>query len=210
MFVQGKILAVNLAINALKCLRRAVGSPVVRTLDSRPEGQDSECWGQENISLPFSSMPKLRRWRQVVSLSVIPSGNFTELILTVTCMKYGKFIEDCIPDRVFPIGDDVFVFASTYNDSVSVHIRRFKRYERTYYPTPEGIMLDPRWIEYIMRKNKVQDHWRNYQLDFSLLNDTFKNQVRTSLILLLSALNTAWIQIPHLKKSPNPESSGLK
>ncbi|GFU86398.1 hypothetical protein TNCV_1417501 [Trichonephila clavipes] len=43
--------------------------------------------------------------------------------------------KDCIPDGVFPIGDDVFVFASTYYDSVSVHIRRFKKYGKTYYPT---------------------------------------------------------------------------
>ncbi|GFU67959.1 hypothetical protein TNCV_2739351 [Trichonephila clavipes] len=78
------------------------------------------------------------------------------------------------PDGVFPIGDDVFVFASTYYDSVSVHIRRFKKYGKTYYPTPEGITLDPRWIEYIMRKRKCRNHWRNYQVDFSLLNDTFK------------------------------------
>ncbi|GFU95595.1 hypothetical protein TNCV_3332621 [Trichonephila clavipes] len=49
--------------------------------------------------------------------------------------KYGKFTEDCIPDGVFPIGDDVFVFASTYYDSASVHIRRFKKYGKTYYPT---------------------------------------------------------------------------
>ncbi|GFW02003.1 uncharacterized transposon-derived protein F54H12.3 [Trichonephila clavipes] len=55
------------------------------------------------------------------------------------------------------IGDDVFVFASTYYDSVSVHIRRFKKYGKTYYPTPEGITLDPRWIEYIMRKKKVPE-----------------------------------------------------
>ncbi|GFU37714.1 hypothetical protein TNCV_1465881 [Trichonephila clavipes] len=27
--------------------------------------------------------------------------------------KYGKLTEDCIPDGVFPIGDDVFIFAST-------------------------------------------------------------------------------------------------
>ncbi|GFY23794.1 hypothetical protein TNCV_3535881 [Trichonephila clavipes] len=60
--------------------------------------------------------------------------------------KYGKFTEDCIPDGGFPIGDDVFVFASTYYDSVSVHIRRFKKYGKTYYPTHEGITLDPRWI----------------------------------------------------------------
>ncbi|GFT80656.1 uncharacterized protein TNCV_626641 [Trichonephila clavipes] len=71
--------------------------------------------------------------------------------------KYGKFTEDCIPDGVFRIGDDVFVFASTYYDSVSVHIRRFKKYGKTYYPTPEGITLDPRWIEYIMRKKKVPE-----------------------------------------------------
>ncbi|GFS97405.1 hypothetical protein TNCV_733431 [Trichonephila clavipes] len=88
--------------------------------------------------------------------------------------KYGKFTEDCIPDGVFPIGDDVFVFANTYYDSASVHIRRFKKYGKTYYPTPEGITLDPRWIEYIMRKRKCRNHWRNYQVDFSLLNDTFK------------------------------------
>ncbi|GFQ71789.1 DUF1758 domain-containing protein [Trichonephila clavata] len=71
--------------------------------------------------------------------------------------KYGKFTEDCIPDGVFPIGDDVFVFASIYYDSVSVHIRRFKKYGKTYYPTPEGITLDPQWIEYIMRKKKVPE-----------------------------------------------------
>ncbi|GFU21419.1 hypothetical protein TNCV_891551 [Trichonephila clavipes] len=56
----------------------------------------------------------------------------------------------------------------------SVHIRRFKKYGKTYYPTPEGITLEPRWIEYIMRKKKVPESLRNYQVDFSLLNDTFK------------------------------------
>ncbi|GFX74332.1 hypothetical protein TNCV_3452801 [Trichonephila clavipes] len=75
----------------------------------------------------------------------------------VSRQKYGKFTEDCIPDGVFPIGDDVIVFASTYYDSASVHIRRFKKYGKTYYPTPEGITLDPRWIEYIMRKKKVPE-----------------------------------------------------
>ncbi|GFW90505.1 hypothetical protein TNCV_2839521 [Trichonephila clavipes] len=68
-----------------------------------------------------------------------------------------KIYRDCIPDGVFPIGDDVFVFASTYYDSVSVHIRRFKKYRKSYYPTPEGIILDPRWIEYMLRKKKVPE-----------------------------------------------------
>ncbi|GFY49141.1 hypothetical protein TNIN_469811 [Trichonephila inaurata madagascariensis] len=71
--------------------------------------------------------------------------------------KYGKFTEDCIPDGVFPIGDDVFVLASTYYDSVSVNIRRFKKYGKTYYPTPKGITLDTRWIEYIIRKKNVPE-----------------------------------------------------
>ncbi|GFS43927.1 uncharacterized protein NPIL_678191 [Nephila pilipes] len=71
--------------------------------------------------------------------------------------KYdGKFTDDCIPDGIFPIGDDVFVFASTYYDSVSVHIRCFK-YGKTYYSTPERITLVPSWIEYIMVKRKVPE-----------------------------------------------------
>ncbi|GFS47561.1 hypothetical protein NPIL_405401 [Nephila pilipes] len=69
----------------------------------------------------------------------------------------GKFTEDFIPDGIFPIGINVFVSASTYYDSVTVHIRRFKKYGKTYYPTPEGITLVPSWIEYIMGKKKVQE-----------------------------------------------------
>ncbi|GFY63918.1 hypothetical protein TNIN_156031 [Trichonephila inaurata madagascariensis] len=99
--------------------------------------------------------------------------------------KYGKFTEDCIPDGVFPIGNDVFVFASTYYDSVSVHIRRFKKYGKTYYPTPEGITLDPRWIEYIMRKKKVPESLE--ELPSGLFPPERYIQItseRTSLILL--------------------------
>ncbi|GFQ89556.1 hypothetical protein TNCT_36381 [Trichonephila clavata] len=72
-------------------------------------------------------------------------------------LNYGKFNEDCIPDGIFAVGNDNFVFASTYYDSVSVHIRRFKKYGKTYYLTPEGITLVPGWIEYIMRKKKVPE-----------------------------------------------------
>ncbi|GFW52145.1 hypothetical protein TNCV_4534081 [Trichonephila clavipes] len=32
--------------------------------------------------------------------------------------KYGKLTEDCIPDEVLPIGDDVFAFASTVDFSL--------------------------------------------------------------------------------------------
>ncbi|GFW72942.1 hypothetical protein TNCV_830651 [Trichonephila clavipes] len=101
-----------------------------------------------------------------VSCDLFPSTLMSALILLIMTVKSRPFIWpfiiflsvflllDCIPDGVFPIGDDIFVFASTYYYSVSVHIRRFKKYGRTYYPTPKGITLDPRWIEYIMRKKK--------------------------------------------------------
>ncbi|GFU57789.1 uncharacterized protein F54H12.2 [Trichonephila clavipes] len=92
--------------------------------------------------------------------------------------KYGKFTEDCIPDGVFPIGDDVFVFASTYYDSASVHIRRFKKYGKTYYPTPEGKTLDPRsnsfgGVEALHRSvkgNIVKDvkHWLSQKDAYTL------------------------------------------
>ncbi|GFX82015.1 hypothetical protein TNCV_2572141 [Trichonephila clavipes] len=86
-----------------------MGSLVVTVLDSRPEGLDSmpvatrstcslnqrvqkscglnnECRELENIFLPFISMSKLWRWKQVVSQSIVPSGNFVEIIRTVICM----------------------------------------------------------------------------------------------------------------------------
>ncbi|GFX29725.1 uncharacterized protein TNCV_2750591 [Trichonephila clavipes] len=46
--------------------------------------------------------------------------------------KYGKFTEDCIPDGVFPIGDDVFVFASTYYDSASPPERKGLKQPQTF------------------------------------------------------------------------------
>ncbi|GFS93749.1 uncharacterized protein NPIL_236371 [Nephila pilipes] len=88
----------------------------------------------------------------------------------------GKFAENCVPDGIFPIGDDVFVFSNTYYNSVSLHIRCFKKYGKTYYPTSEGIKLTPWWIEYIMGKRKSRNHKKNNQVDFSHLNDTFKYQ----------------------------------
>ncbi|GFT15737.1 hypothetical protein NPIL_348871 [Nephila pilipes] len=69
----------------------------------------------------------------------------------------GQFTEDCIPNGIFPIGDDILVFASTYYDSVSVHIRCFKKYGKTYCPTPEGITLVQSWIGYFMGKKKVPE-----------------------------------------------------
>ncbi|GFV16109.1 hypothetical protein TNCV_3378731 [Trichonephila clavipes] len=97
------------------CDNTAVGNLVVRASDSRPEGlgsmpnatkyppsthgvrarwisgsdvlwAESRAQGLENISLPFSSMQKLWSWRQVVSPSIVPLGNFAELNRTVTCI----------------------------------------------------------------------------------------------------------------------------
>ncbi|GFW31415.1 hypothetical protein TNCV_3416711 [Trichonephila clavipes] len=68
----------NVGLFYLSC----VGNLVVRASDFRPKGLG----GLENISLPFSSMPKLWRWKSVMSPSIVPSGNFAELIHTVTRM----------------------------------------------------------------------------------------------------------------------------
>ncbi|GFT21232.1 hypothetical protein TNCV_4685841 [Trichonephila clavipes] len=70
--------------------------------------------------------------------------------------KYGKFTEDCIPDGVFPI-EMMFLSLQAPIMIPYQYIRRFKKYGKTYYTTPEGITLDPRWIEYIMRKKKVPE-----------------------------------------------------
>ncbi|GFY20780.1 hypothetical protein TNCV_1120141 [Trichonephila clavipes] len=95
-----------------KIFQGAVGSLVVRASNSRAEGLGStnddtkytrnkcslnqwvqkscglnhECRGLENIYLTVSRMPKLWRWRSVVSPSIVPSGIFAELIRTVICM----------------------------------------------------------------------------------------------------------------------------
>ncbi|GFR26528.1 DNA mismatch repair protein Mlh1, partial [Trichonephila clavata] len=118
---------------------------------------------------------QMRKAIESVYAAYLPKNMHPFLYLRVYLIKkYGKFTEDCIPDGVFPIGDDVFVFASIYYDSVSVHIRRFKKYGKTYYPTPEGITLDPQWIEYIMRKKKVPESLEELPSGLSLLNGTFK------------------------------------
>ncbi|GFU30346.1 hypothetical protein TNCV_1263451 [Trichonephila clavipes] len=56
----------------------------------------------------------------------------------VSKIKVWKIYRDCIPDGVFPIGDEFPIEqAPTMCDSISVHIRRFKKYGKTYYPTPD-------------------------------------------------------------------------
>ncbi|GFY11445.1 hypothetical protein TNCV_3182841 [Trichonephila clavipes] len=59
---------------------------LVKSVDPKVLWADSRLQGLEKISIPFSSMSKFVRWRQVVSSSIVPPGNFAELIRTVTCM----------------------------------------------------------------------------------------------------------------------------
>ncbi|GFS66078.1 hypothetical protein TNCV_2510721 [Trichonephila clavipes] len=61
-------------------------SVLVKAVGPESCGLSQERRGLENISLPFRSMQKLWRRRQVVSPSIVPSGNFAELNRTVTCM----------------------------------------------------------------------------------------------------------------------------
>ncbi|GFS57737.1 hypothetical protein TNCV_2908541 [Trichonephila clavipes] len=59
---------------------------LVKSVGPKSCGLSHEHRGLENISLPFSPMQKLWRWRWVVSPSIVPSGNFAELNRTVAYM----------------------------------------------------------------------------------------------------------------------------
>ncbi|GFU66120.1 hypothetical protein TNCV_2857931 [Trichonephila clavipes] len=67
-------------------------------------GLNHECRGLENISLPFSSMPKLWRWRHLrgISLSkfVLPpvwGSRLTTGLLLVACNEeFRRFRSDCV------------------------------------------------------------------------------------------------------------------
>ncbi|GFV12742.1 uncharacterized protein TNCV_1367121 [Trichonephila clavipes] len=60
-------------------LVKSVG-PKILWAESREQGD----W--RIFTSPFSFISKLWRWRSVVSPSIVPLGNFAELIRTVTCM----------------------------------------------------------------------------------------------------------------------------
>ncbi|GFV09802.1 hypothetical protein TNCV_2598571 [Trichonephila clavipes] len=67
-----------------------LGSLVVRASDSRPEGlgsmPDATKFPPSTHGVRARSIPKLWRWRSLLSPSIVPSGNFADLIRTVTCM----------------------------------------------------------------------------------------------------------------------------
>ncbi|GFV71259.1 transposable element Tcb1 transposase [Trichonephila clavipes] len=66
-----------------------VGCLVVRALDSRPEGPGLMPMPPNTLRV-HSSMPKLWRWRSAVSSSIVSSGNFAEIIRTVTSVVFKK------------------------------------------------------------------------------------------------------------------------
>ncbi|GFU35303.1 hypothetical protein TNCV_2143561 [Trichonephila clavipes] len=73
----------TLRVHTEHVLAKSVG-PKVLWAEITSEG------GLENVSLPFSSMPKSWRWRLVVAFSIVkfyrPFGNFSKINRTVTCM----------------------------------------------------------------------------------------------------------------------------
>ncbi|GFX84162.1 hypothetical protein TNCV_927731 [Trichonephila clavipes] len=99
---------------------------------------------------------------------------------------------------------------NTYYDSVSVHIRRFKKYGKTYCPAPEGITLDPRCIEYIMRKKKVPESLE--ELPSGLFPPERHIQITSENFIDFTFKRVKYgpDKSPLLMKSPYPESSGLK
>ncbi|XP_054708481.1 uncharacterized protein LOC129218275 [Uloborus diversus] len=67
----------------------------------------------------------------------------------------GIFVENNLPEGVFSLGGSVFVVPSTFRGKVQVHIRRYKKYGLSYYPTSEGVTLQPWWIEHIMGRKDL-------------------------------------------------------
>lgn len=83
----------------------------------------------------------------------------------------GVFLEDSIPDDVFPIGDDVFVVPKFFRGNLEVHIRRYKKYGKKYYPTAEGVTLLPSWIEYIIGRKQLPQSSQDLAGSFFLPED---------------------------------------
>ncbi|XP_042895776.1 uncharacterized protein [Parasteatoda tepidariorum] len=57
--------------------------------------------------------------------------------------RKGLFQEGNFPEYCYPIGEDLFVLASTYNKKSVIHIRRFNRYGDSHNPSGYGITLQP-------------------------------------------------------------------
>ncbi|GFW02305.1 hypothetical protein TNCV_1732201 [Trichonephila clavipes] len=72
-----------------------MGSLMVRASDSRPEGLSS-------IPMPSNTLRVHTEWRSVVSPSIIPSGNFADLIRIVTCMVLMAKANDRRTSRTLP------------------------------------------------------------------------------------------------------------
>ncbi|XP_042913243.1 uncharacterized protein [Parasteatoda tepidariorum] len=57
--------------------------------------------------------------------------------------RKGAFQEGAYPEHYFPIGDNFFILASTFNGKSAIHIRKFNKYGEAYYPSTVGLTLKP-------------------------------------------------------------------
>lgn len=89
----------------------------------------------------------------------------------------GIFSDDEIPKNVFLIGESVFVVVNTFKGSVKVHIRRYKKYGKIFYPTSEGITLHPSWIQWIMKRENVPKQQQELNC-----NSSFEKQIKITSI----------------------------
>ena len=60
-----------------------------------------------------------------------------------------------MPENVFALGDFVFVTVTTFQGKVVIQVRRYAKYGKTYYPTREGVTLQPWWIEHIVGRKEL-------------------------------------------------------
>nr|XP_015903178.2 uncharacterized protein LOC107436115 [Parasteatoda tepidariorum]XP_042912832.1 uncharacterized protein LOC107436115 [Parasteatoda tepidariorum] len=57
--------------------------------------------------------------------------------------RKGIFKDGCFPDHVYPLGDNFFLTVSEYKSKISIHIRRYNKHGDMYYPSADGITLQP-------------------------------------------------------------------
>ncbi|XP_035232521.1 uncharacterized protein LOC118204295 [Stegodyphus dumicola] len=61
--------------------------------------------------------------------------------------RNGRFTEDTIPEELTHIGNNVFVGPTLFNGKITVHIRQYSKYGSSYYPTRNGVNLEPSCLD---------------------------------------------------------------
>lgn len=81
-----------------------------------------------------------------------------------------------MPADMFPLGEDVFLYVTSLNGWTLIHIRRFKKHGQNYYPTSEGVTLQPWCFDTLIQGQRVPETVQELpSLPFSDLSITSKD-----------------------------------